>query len=96
MLLDSGNIISDQTFCTQSQITVEKFPNFWQNISAFPSLLSSPDEGDFHQKIILAINKSIYLTNGSSKCLLRQYEVENHLGLTRVSSKTQASGAYCV
>ncbi len=28
MFLDSGNIISDETFCTQSQIMVEKFPNF--------------------------------------------------------------------
>ncbi len=35
MLLDSGNIISDETFCTQSQIPAEKFPNFWQNLFAF-------------------------------------------------------------
>ncbi len=35
MFLDSGNIISDETFCTQSQIMVEKFPNFGQNLSAF-------------------------------------------------------------
>ncbi len=28
MFLDSGNIISDGTFCTQSQITVEKVPEF--------------------------------------------------------------------
>ena len=27
MLLDSGNIISDETFYTQSQITVEKVPD---------------------------------------------------------------------
>ncbi len=35
MFLDSGNIISDDTFCAQSQIMVEKFPNFQQNLSAF-------------------------------------------------------------
>ncbi len=28
MFLDSGNIISDETFCTQSQIMVEKVPEF--------------------------------------------------------------------
>ncbi len=28
-------IISGETFCIQSQITVEKFPNFRQNLSAF-------------------------------------------------------------
>ncbi len=26
---------SDETFCTQSQIMVEKFPKFRQNLSAF-------------------------------------------------------------
>ncbi len=29
------NLISDETFCTQSQIMVEKFLNFRQNLSAF-------------------------------------------------------------
>ena len=28
MFSDSGNIISDETFCTQSQIMVEKVPEF--------------------------------------------------------------------
>ncbi len=28
MFLDSGNIISDETFYTQTQIMVEKFPEF--------------------------------------------------------------------
>ncbi len=37
IFLDSGNIISDKTFCTMSQIMVEKFPNFRQNLSAFVS-----------------------------------------------------------
>ena len=32
---DSGNIISDETYCTQSQVKVEKFGNFRQNLSAF-------------------------------------------------------------
>ncbi len=35
MFLDFGTIISDATFCAQSQIMVEKFPNFRQNLSAF-------------------------------------------------------------
>ncbi len=35
MFLDSGNIISDHTFYAQSQIMVEKFPNFQQNLAAF-------------------------------------------------------------
>ena len=37
MVLDSGNIhvISDESFCTQSQIMLGKFPNFWQNLHAF-------------------------------------------------------------
>ncbi len=33
--MDSGNIISDDTFCAQIQIMVEKFPNFRQKLSAF-------------------------------------------------------------
>ncbi len=28
MFLESGNIISDETFCTQSQIMVKKVPEF--------------------------------------------------------------------
>ncbi len=35
MFFDSGNIISDETVCTQSQIMSKKFPNFRQNLSAF-------------------------------------------------------------
>ena len=35
MFLDSGNIISDETFCAQSQIMVEKFLNLQQNLSVF-------------------------------------------------------------
>ncbi len=31
MFLDSGNIISDETFCTQSQIMVEKVQGGHQN-----------------------------------------------------------------
>ncbi len=27
--------VYDKTFCTQSQIMLEKFTNFWQNLSAF-------------------------------------------------------------
>ncbi len=33
MFLDSGNIISDETFCTQSKLWWKKFPNFRQNLS---------------------------------------------------------------
>ncbi len=29
------SFFSDETFCTESQIMVEKFPNFRQNLSAF-------------------------------------------------------------
>ncbi len=35
MFLDSGNIISDHTFYAQTQIMVENFPNFRQNLSDF-------------------------------------------------------------